>query len=522
MPASIIWNKKPLLQNSFAPLPPTAIHPDGWLRERVEAEAQQNVHMRILRACLLGDTEAMDALQAEMLRLIHQDSMPSNEQIRALLVYHAVTVDKEAALYLLRYAKSLRDRLVAGEALAAQTAADIGDLLHMALWLYNLTEQKGLLELCRMLKAQAPDWMSTFHIFPQTKAVRDLPDPQTDAHWRVYGPTVAASLKTPGLQALFEGGRKNETAFNVGWEKLRKYHGAGHGLFNADPYLAGGDPARSIAPLAVSELMYSAYVQLWTMGQPEAGDLMETIACNALGLPPAGQAANQLAAEGKGGAGMALYAASLWMAAREDGLVANGYAPSTMRWRAGGKPVRITTQTNYPAEETISMKLQLREPVHFTLHLRIPQWAEGAAASIGGETIPCEAGTFAAIERDWQDGDEILLTLPMQVATSRQYHQSVSISRGPVAYALPVEEGAQWQVALLPDAVFELDMASGIPMLYTQAAEIEWNVSGDHPGAPPILPQVEGAAQRRIGLVPYGTCGARIAQFPMGALQRVE
>ena len=40
--------------------------------------------------------------------------------------------------------------------------------MELALWLYNLTGQKYLLELCRKLRAQTLDWPNFFHTFPIT------------------------------------------------------------------------------------------------------------------------------------------------------------------------------------------------------------------------------------------------------------------------------------------------------------------------------------------------------------------
>ena len=43
-----------------------------------------------------------------------------------------------------------------------------GDNMEVALWFYNLTGQKYLLELCKKLRAQTLDWPNYFHTFANT------------------------------------------------------------------------------------------------------------------------------------------------------------------------------------------------------------------------------------------------------------------------------------------------------------------------------------------------------------------
>lgn len=520
MPASIIWNRKPLPQNQLAPLPLTAIRPRGALLARIGREKPCNIDERLMHACLARDKDAMDAAQAEIQAILASGSQPEGIALRAILRYHAVTADKAAALYLLRYAKELRDDLLAGVLLPVEQAANVGDILWMALWLYNLTGQKVLLDLCERVKEQAPDWMSTLHVWPQTRAVGDPPSKETDAYWRVHGPTIAASLKTPGLQSLFEGGLKNETAFAVGWEKLMKRHGTANGLFTADPLLAGANPSRGTEAAVVPELLYTMEVLLGAIGQPLAAEVMERVAFGPAQAGGGRQAANQLVADGaSGGLGWTAYAAAMWMATSDDGLAAIGYAPAEVRWRVAGQAVRIETETDYPYGETVRLRVHVKKPTGFPLRLRIPAWADEASLTVCGQEIACEAGAFATVEREWQDGDEVLLTLPMAVRTVSWTHQSVSVERGPLVYAMPLDEGAAWNMALLPGRGFEIQTREGIPVIHAEAAPVpDWKRSGDTPAALPIAPEIDAAAIARITLVPYGETRARIAQFPAGKM----
>lgn len=63
---------------------------------------------------------------------------------------------------------------------------------------------------------------------------------------------------------------------------------------------------------------------------------------------------------------------------------------------------------NYMATGETKIKLSLSQPKTFTLTLRIPEWSNAPYAVVCGEKKSVEKGYYS-IEREWQDGDEILL-----------------------------------------------------------------------------------------------------------------
>jgi DUF1680 family protein len=125
-----------------------------------------------------------------------------------------------------------------------------------------------------------------------------------------------------------------------------------------------------------------------------------------------------------------------------QGVWVNLYIPSTLQWQQNGADVRLTQESQYPFESLIKFKIETSRAGGFTLNLRIPAWASGAAISVNGnrlhrETVP---GTFAAIRREWKNGDVVELDLPM---TSRlepinqQHPETVALCFGPlVLFAL--------------------------------------------------------------------------------------
>jgi DUF1680 family protein len=99
------------------------------------------------------------------------------------------------------------------------------------------------------------------------------------------------------------------------------------------------------------------------------------------------------------------------------GVWVNLYVPSTARWKQDGANAALTQTSAYPHESAARFKLKLSRRGKFSLRFRIPAWAAGASIAVNGrrwngDTTP---GIFAAIEREWRDGDRIDLDLPMAI-----------------------------------------------------------------------------------------------------------
>jgi len=107
--------------------------------------------------------------------------------------------------------------------------------------------------------------------------------------------------------------------------------------------------------------------------------------------------------------------------------------------------VRITEKTRYPFEEQVSLTIHLPQSARFPLDLRVPSWCTAAAITINGKNwaLPEGAsGKVVRLERDWQDGDVVVLELPMAVRTQRwtDNRNTASVARGPLTYSLQIKE----------------------------------------------------------------------------------
>ena len=109
-----------------------------------------------------------------------------------------------------------------------------------------------------------------------------------------------------------------------------------------------------------------------------------------------------------------------------------------------GRSLKLTQETNYPWDGEIAVKINRAPDGPLALMLRIPGWADGARLRINGKPtrVPTDPGTYARLDREWSKGDEITLSLPMDVrlieAHPRVEHlrNHVAVMRGPLVYCL--------------------------------------------------------------------------------------
>jgi hypothetical protein len=201
------------------------------------------------------------------------------------------------------------------------------------------------------------------------------------------------------------------------------------------------------------------YLMTFT-GEARYGDWIERLLYNGVGaaLPIVENGKHFYYADYRLGAGMKYYSRSNYTCCSgtyfqdvveyqnliyfHDGrsLAVNLYVPSSVEWRRGDVPVKLTQQTRYPDAPEIEIRVQASAPVRFPLRLRVPGWSKGVTVAVNGSAMQVTArpGEWAAIDREWRDGDRVLLTIPMRfrrVPIDRWHPNRVAIVRGPVVYA---------------------------------------------------------------------------------------
>jgi DUF1680 family protein len=201
----------------------------------------------------------------------------------------------------------------------------------------------------------------------------------------------------------------------------------------------------------------------------------------------------------------------------EGHVAINLYGPgeATLPTPAAGA-VRIKQDTRYPYEGDIHITVRPERTARFSLHLRIPGWADAAVIQVNGRafTGPASANTYAAIERDWQPGDVVTVSFAMPLKLHRQVNRNIqesrapdgspvcqevlhfdyaAITRGPLVYATGLIDGFKIEETIRlphqPEGALELlDAPAG-----SEARAVRLNLGG----RPPItfLPYVDAGSR---------------------------
>lgn len=121
---------------------------------------------------------------------------------------------------------------------------------------------------------------------------------------------------------------------------------------------------------------------------------------------------------------------------RGSELYVNQYVSSAVNWREQG--VKLTQLSGIPESDQASFRIETEggRPKQLKLNFRIPYWVRGEiGVKLNGEAAAAEeAGGFLVLDRVWQDGDAIELTLPMKLFMSRlpDNRNVVGFQYGPV------------------------------------------------------------------------------------------
>ncbi len=494
--------------------------------------------------------------------------------LRALQSAYSASGDKRLLTFMLRYMKYLKDALPR-QPLTPEDALHTADTLMAGVYLYNVTGQKAILSVLTMLIAQGADYTSLFHTFPyrtpvsRTFSAAALSDALAREDENGYyhhllrtasGANLCEGLRAAGMSGLVTGSGKHLSAPEVGLTRMMKSHGAPSGGVTGTPLLDGRNPAAGVSALSLCQLADSLETLLSAPDGEHVADSLETAVYNGLlaafapddrGVQTI-QQANQVrisreARFGETGEDANLFTCadeetlcallcalprflqSQWLLSRDGGLQAMGYAPCSLRYRLGETAVRLTVSGDYPHSGAVRITLHLSAEAAFPIHLRIPAWASGATAAVSGDVREGAPGKLLTLNRQWRDGDEILLSLPMNAERIDCYHQSISVARGPLRFvhapqftSCATEEGYAlmdaaegFGVALRADAAFEpVTLEGGMPGLRTRAVRLpRWKMKGASCGQPPIVLDETGE-EFLLTLVPYAAAPIRLAVLP--------
>lgn len=340
--------------------------------------------------------------------------------------------------------------------------------IEMLCWLYQQTNDSFFID-----KAE-----DTYKIFCSRKSPFTMQAFLSDEVPVVHSVSSFETLKIPVILYISTGKKEYLDAAIHGIQKVYKYHGLADGIPSGNEAHDGNMPNEVHETCCVSDAQWALGYFLQATGDVQWADLMEKICFNAafsvvwkdFKSLQYYSSPNQVIARNNSSSCMyvggqdriaykvahgpaccngnmnrmiPLFCSRQWMKKGDNGIVATLYAPSSYTTKLKGSKNEITIQeeTNYPFEETIRFKMQMKRTTAFSFWLRIPQWCKEASITINGQDtqIVCHAGTFAEVQRKFSNGDIIELKLPMKAKSVSMPYAGVAFERGPLVFSLNVK-----------------------------------------------------------------------------------
>lgn len=259
--------------------------------------------------------------------------------------------------------------------------------------------------------------------------------------------------------------------------------------------VGGGDDERTAYQGFPAMMNMSAHAYLFLLtGHSAHADLIERSLFNAT-LQTAGRSSLPFKQRDRHASFESLMAVNglMYATANED-LYVNLYSNSTSRISLNGTTFTFDQITDMPAEGTVKMRIsRLDHPIHFRLHLRMPDWLTGLmpqgfpftyskqngklpAVFVSGhelDNVHTDESGYVVIDRTWQTLDEVYFVFPLQpsfvrhinASTLKEERGQVAIQIGPLVMGTDQSTHGQYFSTVAPMEVHIGSSRSGLPTL---------------------------------------------------------
>jgi hypothetical protein len=185
--------------------------------------------------------------------------------------------------------------------------------------------------------------------------------------------------------------------------------------------------------------------------------------------------------------GISLIPQLVW-GVEQGALVVNLYTPGRARFQMEGVAVEVVAETDFPSDGHVRLTLSAERATHFTVRLRVPEWAHVFEVRTGERKLAGTPGRMLDVSRTWEGASvlDIRMDTPVRVlGGGESYPDYVLVERGPQVLALErtLNPGAPYleRVCIADDAnsrslrplpvpsgwrgrqVYEMDATVGLP-----------------------------------------------------------
>lgn len=171
----------------------------------------------------------------------------------------------------------------------------------------------------------------------------------------------------------------------------------------------------------------------------------------------------------------------------EKAIWVNLYIDNKAKVNSGKEAMVLTQETNYPWDGNVTLTVEsLNKPARKEFRLRIPGWCKSYTVTVNGNamTDPQIEKGYLVINRKWESGDKITLTIDMPVEivqSDPRVKENIgkrAVQRGPLVYCVEEADNPLFdQLTLSPDtrldAMFTPGLLNGVVAVTAVTGEEE-------------------------------------------------